>query len=686
MLGDFRVGLAAGGSHASLAKRAEEERALAERATCNLANGDLYIFPNASSTVDATKQVTFTWNTACAMSSSVDLYLYESSGLIHAWTQQDFSAGSYTATLLPSWWNDTTSASLQLSIINHGQPSWMTSSPAGPVFTVDYAASAMYTTTTKNGAVQTVTASAAATQSSDAVFQNVSSTKSSGGISKGAIAAAVIVPLLALAAIAAVAVRFWRQREAEKRRRWSQALSTHSNLEWEKGALPGDKPQSILGRPSMSSYMGGGGNRAHSLATSSIYAVENNMAGAGAGGLVRPTFTNVRSQSADNLSPGAGMRSSLALPDGQVRQSRISFADAQRPDRRSRLSFGGDLRPAVQPERSSLFKLVGGSKSATELATPNRSRLSSAYASGSAIADDDEDDINISPSQMQGPGSFADAEMRRIGGNKNRTGRKSILSLGGGRRESVASHLSADDFKSAASARGSVDELRDLEAVMLMRRSVLSQNSASRSSPNLNAADSPAIPQGQWSHPNTPVIDTDQAEDLDMADDEHADEYASPRTRSPMPTLDLPVAPSPIAGSSTVAYGPDQMLAVYAARGKVSGATTPATSVPTVGKKQGIRILTNFGGKKDDSTNVPAPSPVAQSAAPGEMRSYVHLNRGTVSSAVVDALPPPGPPGAGSPTLRVPPPSGRARSNTVNRQSEASFGSTYSDNNVGHAQ
>jgi hypothetical protein len=33
MLGDFRVGLAAGGSHASLAKRAEEERALAERAS-----------------------------------------------------------------------------------------------------------------------------------------------------------------------------------------------------------------------------------------------------------------------------------------------------------------------------------------------------------------------------------------------------------------------------------------------------------------------------------------------------------------------------------------------------------------------------------------------------------------------------------------------------------------------------
>lgn len=40
MLGDFRVGLAAGGSHASLAKRAEEERALAERASEWIGDGD----------------------------------------------------------------------------------------------------------------------------------------------------------------------------------------------------------------------------------------------------------------------------------------------------------------------------------------------------------------------------------------------------------------------------------------------------------------------------------------------------------------------------------------------------------------------------------------------------------------------------------------------------------------------
>lgn len=45
------------------------------------------------------------------------------------------------------------------------------------------------------------------------------------------------------------------------------------------------------------------------------------------------------------------------------------------------------------------------------------------------------------------------------------------------------------------------------------------------------------------------------------------------------------------------------------------------------------------GGKKNDNDKEAMPPP----PAPGDMRSYVHLNNGVVSSAVVDALPHPGP-------------------------------------------
>lgn len=394
------------------------------------------------------------------MTSTVDINLYSSgsTGLIQSFRGLTYSQGTYTATLLPRWWNSTTTANLQINIVNSGV-SWATTGPAGPVWTVTYPASAMFSTTTdQGGAVKTNTAGVAiATNSGEAIIQNVTNTQQGGGPSKGAIAAAVIVPLIVIAALAAVAVRFWRAREAEKRRRWSQALSHHSAMEWEKGARSGEKTQSILGRPSMSTYMRGGdgaGGRA-SMATSSVYAVENNMAGAGAAGLARPNLTGLRSVSADNVNAStASLRSSVVMPNGDVRQSRISFAESARPDRRSRMSFGGDIRPP----NPAVFKLPAGSRSATELATP-RGKLSS-----SVFIDEDEDDLNISPTQRDGPGNHP-----RVAGGVRTGARRSVMSFVGGgdkRRESTASALSQQDFRSAVDAGGSVDELRDLEAMM----------------------------------------------------------------------------------------------------------------------------------------------------------------------------------------------------------------------------
>lgn len=192
---------------------------------------------------------------------------------------------------------------------------------------------------------------------------------------------------------------------------------------------------------------------------------------------------------------------------------------------------------------------------------------------------------------------------------------------------STASAVSADDFKSAASARGSVDELRDLEAVMLMRRSMISQKGSS-----------PAL---------SPAPDHDQVEALDNDD-----------------IADMPAAPAPAQG--TVAYGPDQMLAVYAARGKV--AATPMPPLPTA--SNGMRQLY----KHEPS----AP-------APGDMRSYVHLNTGTVSSAAVEALPHPGPGKSTGSSLTVPTLGSTGRSDQ--RLSGSSETSAYSEEaDVGEAK
>ncbi|ORX34528.1 hypothetical protein BD324DRAFT_653301 [Kockovaella imperatae] len=590
----FRVGLMGGLSADTHVKRA----------ACDLASGALYSFPNASSVVDASQPVTFKWNTACPMDTDVDLYLYAASsqnGQIQVWLNAPFASGEYTAILRPKWWNDTTTADLQLTILNAGTQPWDSTSPPGPIFKVTYPADKMFTTTTVNGQAQTNTAAAAATQSKDTIFQNVSVNDAGrSGISKGAIAAAVIVPLLFLAVIAGVAVWFWRKREAEKLKRWSQAMSSASNLEWEKGARPGETRGAVLSRPNtnfsarpMSQFSG----RPNSHATSSVYAVENNMAGTGAAGNFPhpPAFGQFRSQSAENLS----IRSSMVLPDGSVRQSRISFAETTRGDRRSRLSVGDNLsRPNIAG------RLPAGSRSADALHTMGHQRNAS-YATGSAIAD--EDDINVSPSQLQGPDAFADAQMRRAA-NGQRIGRKSIL--GGSRRNSTTSTIDAADLKYADSARGSVDELREMEASVLARRSQISLTS--RSSP----APGSAGPTHQY-------YDTNQMESL-----------------SAEPSPVHPLSPSGQAGpggSSTVQYGPDQMLAVYAQR----KAGTPMASAP----------------------------------APGDMRSFVHLNNGTMSSNAVNALPHPGPKYN---NLAVPP-NGKG-------QTRNSDGSAYSEDAVGEAR
>lgn len=439
--------------------------------------------------------------------------------------------------------------------------------------------------------------------------------------------------------------------------------------------MPGDKPASVLGgrpsigsqhaRPSIGSYH----PRPTSMAASSVFAVENNMAGAGANGagmgLPRPSY-QAGSQSTDNL------RSSLVLPDGQVRQSRISFAETTRPDRRSRLSLGGDLRPTVSNHSGSaslsstlglrgLFKLPHASKSASHLETGHvTSGKKASYATGSAIADDEVEDVTagFSPKQLNGP---------------PRTNRRSILSLGGGadkRRESVASALSADDFKSAASARGSVDELRDIERSVLARRSMMTQSQYSTS------ARSPA-------HDNN----GDAIEALDNSDD-HADYYHQQQHQQAHAGA---MGPPPLPSQTqhqTVAYGPDQMLAVYAARGKVnngasaSGPSTASPSAPILAPALGTstsqsrpsakRLLSNLT-KRNDDASAPAPAP-----AQTDMKSFVHLNNGTVSSAVVDALPLPGPSAGTAAGLRVP--EGKSR------LSGASDGSEYSEKDVGSAQ
>lgn len=432
----------------------------------------------------------------------------------------------------PKWWNSTSEATLQLNFMEAGLPSWASTSAAGPVFKVTYPEDALKSLTSS-----AVTSGAAAVATSAAPeFQQYVNPKPSG-LPAGSLAAAIVVPVVAVLIAIGVYVRFARLKEAEKRKRWSAAVDRRMSTisqDWRSQSVHGSINPGAGGRPSMqsnrqtraSSYMG---------RTSSTYAVENNMAGAGAGNRtrVRPDGSAPEMR---QLPAGDGARGSLFTPSERI--SRVSFADA----RTSRVSFGDALRPTMSNLSGTKHQ---ASRSATNLTTPERLRSSILNRNSSAI--DDDDVASLSPSQVAGPYPFNEKEVKGLG-SKGKVGKKIA-------RKSVGDwegRASAEDFRNAEDVRSSVDQLREMEAVMCMSslchlntrandQSVMRRSKA-MSQYSANEQPSPAL--------TSPPIDTNQMEELALP----TQPAAAMRPSSPM-GMPLPSA----------SLSPDEMLAAYAA-------------------------------------------------------------------------------------------------------------------------
>lgn len=261
--------------------------------------------------------------------TAVDIYLYvpaAASPRVHMWETVYFAPGYYEATLNPKWWNSTASVNLQLAIVEGGTAPFMATLPAGPVFTATYSASTSGAVSANN-----------ATDSSIELVNNVPST--SHGLSKGKIAAAVIMPLLVIAAIIlGVYIKLNRQKGRDKRKRFSEMvdkrMSTMST-DW-KSITPAGAHAAI--RASMA-VGEGGNNRASSFSfggirPSSTVAVEGGQAGIGAKGL---------------LATGGG----IDLDTPQMSELRAGpRTQVGTGERVSRVSFAADTRPSGEARRS----------------------------------------------------------------------------------------------------------------------------------------------------------------------------------------------------------------------------------------------------------------------------------------------------------------------------------------------
>ncbi|KAJ6632069.1 hypothetical protein B0H10DRAFT_1975910 [Mycena sp. CBHHK59/15] len=250
---NFRVGHAGAAWSHGRNKRADDTSA----ADPSCAMGAFYTAPTLGSSYDALNPLAITWqpSLACLQPAPtlVDIYLYApgtASSRLHLWQNVPYAPGNYSATLLPRWWNATSSASLQLNVVAAGTAPFLRTIPAGPVFTATYTAPSSGTPASADTALSSGDSGiTAVTAPSSAI--------SSRHLSRGKTAAAVLLPLLFCLLLGLAYLKISRARGAAKRSAWSEKLDKRMStisVDW-KSITPGGAKeavrQSIAHGPSM---------------------------------------------------------------------------------------------------------------------------------------------------------------------------------------------------------------------------------------------------------------------------------------------------------------------------------------------------------------------------------------------------------------------------------------------------
>ncbi|KAI8977713.1 hypothetical protein BD414DRAFT_422393 [Trametes punicea] len=319
--------------------------------------GGLYKTPARGQVVDASQPVTIGWDTTCLNTTAIDIYLYAPSAaqpILHVWEKVNYKTGTYSATLKPGWWNSTSSISLEFTIVPSGEPLFAVTTPAGPLFTATYSGSS--NSTAVAGAVEQV--------------NNIPSSKH--GISKGAVAAAVLLPLLFLIGLVVAAyIKISRAKGKEKRRRFSQAVDKRmSTISTDWKSMTGAGANAAI-RNSIA-VSNDSGNRLSSFSfgairPSSTVAVEGGQAGIGARGIYQPSGDGPQMS---QLRPG------LRTSAFENRVSRVSFAADPRPSsesrrtRQSRAFHVGHAPVPPLPERQNSQNSTENSSNSSPILSP----------------------------------------------------------------------------------------------------------------------------------------------------------------------------------------------------------------------------------------------------------------------------------------------------------------------------
>ena len=298
------------------------------------ATGGFYTNPTTGSVVASEKSLNISWDTSClSNTAAVDIYLIApslASSRIHEWQNVNYALGSYETTLEPSWWNASTSIPLQLSIVTAGSQPFLSPFPAGPVFTATYTAPSSGSTP----------ADASPNNPNSVTYVNNFPTNSS--LSKGKIAAGLLIPLFLIGLGIYMYIRRSRAKGKEKRKRFSEAVDKRMSTistDW-KSITPAGATAAIRNSIAVAST----GNRSSAFTFGAIRPVST-MA-------VEGDSASAEKQSIDMSQLRPGIRAS-------------AFGE-----RVSRVSFAADVRPSMESRRTTTTSRAFRSSRASSFVPP----------------------------------------------------------------------------------------------------------------------------------------------------------------------------------------------------------------------------------------------------------------------------------------------------------------------------
>ncbi|EIW74197.1 hypothetical protein CONPUDRAFT_113580 [Coniophora puteana RWD-64-598 SS2] len=278
-------------------------------------SGGFYISPASGQTVSVSDPFSMAWDPSCLTGvSAVDIYVIAQSlsvPRIHMWQNVNNALGSYNSSLDAAWWNSTSSMDLQLSIVASGTQPFLSPFPAAPVFTATYD--------------DTKSASYGSTGSSAVTYvNNFGGNKS---LSRGKIAAGILIPLLFIGLAAAWYLKRARAKGKEKTKRFSEMV---------------DKRMSVISNDWKAiSVAGAQAAVRHSMALSSS-GNRNSTFGGGSAVSSAGAVDGMHAVSMDEPRDGR-------IPAAHIRPGVRTSAFG---DRVSRVSFAADVRPSLESRRA----------------------------------------------------------------------------------------------------------------------------------------------------------------------------------------------------------------------------------------------------------------------------------------------------------------------------------------------